>query len=266
MDTVTIATIRQGLTPALCKRCRLCYQVSMKAIPHLHDFISELPAAIQAEIEHLSTQRQLARGEAAYRKGDLPNELFRIVEGAIKLCNFSLDGAEIISGEFQPGDCFGEMGVIDGMPRVSHAIASKDTRLRVLSRAQFEDLCQRYPEINRQLNLVLCRRVRFLYSLNDELLGLKLKIRLARVLHRLAYSHGKHNELGETFIETSHEELSNMLGASRQSVSKELKLLEREGDVELRYGKVYFHDLAALGEKYETALGMEQFAPLYPNK
>ncbi len=235
----------------------------MKVIPYLHDFIGELPLAIREEIEAVGSTRHVSKGEAVYRRDDPPTELYRLLEGAVKLCNYSLDGAEITAGEFRAGDCFGEMGVLDGLPRVSHAVASKESRLLVLSKAQFELLCEKYPEIHRELNRVLCRRVRYLYSLNDEALGLKLHVRLGRILHRLAYSHGRENELGETYIEISHEELSNMLGASRQSVSKELKSLERNGDIELRYGKIYFNDLRLLAEKYEIAVGMEQLAPLY---
>lgn len=235
----------------------------MKIIPHLHDYISELPPEVRKDIEACSTLRHLAKGEAAYRKDEPSVELFQLLEGAIKLCNFSLDGTELISGKFRPGDCFGEMGVIDGLPRVSNAIASRPSTLRVISRQQFESLCARHPEISLELNRVLCRRVRYLYALHDETLGLKLKVRLGRVLHRLAYSHGCRNELNEYYIGLSHEELSNMLGASRQSVSKELKVLEREGDIELRYGKIFFHDLEVLGEKYERLVGMEQLAPFY---
>ncbi|PLW68852.1 Crp/Fnr family transcriptional regulator [Pseudohalioglobus lutimaris] len=235
----------------------------MKVIPYLHDFIGGLSADVRADIDAVASIRCLAKGEAVYRKDDNPTELYRVLEGAIKLCNYSLEGAQITTGEFRPGDCFGEMGVMDGLPRVSHAIASRDSRLSVLSKQQFETLCEKHPEIHRELNRVLCRRVRYLYSLNDEALGLKLHVRLGRTLHRMAYSHGCENELGETYIEISHEELSNMLGASRQSVSKELKSLERSGDIELRYGKIYVNDLALLAEKYEIAVGMEQFAPLY---
>lgn len=235
----------------------------MKVIPYLHDFISALPAAIRREFETESAVRVLAKGEVVYRKDDTPRELYQLLEGSIRLCNYSFDGAEIVAGEFRAGDCFGEMGVIDGLPRVSHALASSPSRIRVISKQQFEQLCDKHPAINRELNRVLCRRVRHLYSLNEELLGFKLNVRLGRVLQRLAYSHGRKNELGELYIEISHEELSNRLGASRQSVSKELKGLERDGDIELRYGKIYFHDIAQLGEKYEKAVGMEQVAPLY---
>jgi CRP/FNR family transcriptional regulator, cyclic AMP receptor protein len=235
----------------------------MRAIPYLHDFISELPPAIREAFQRNSSSRTLAKGEAAYRKGDPPQEVFRIEEGAIKLCNYSMEGVKLVTGELRPGDCFGEMGMLDGLPRVSHAIASKATRLSVINRAQFERLCDDHPEIYKQLNIMLCRRIRFLYALNEETVGLRLDARLGRALHRLAYSHGQRDDSGTTYVEISHEELSHMLGASRQSVSKTLKSLEREGDVDLRYGKIYFRDLRQLGEKFETSMGMEQLTPVY---
>lgn len=235
----------------------------MRAIPHLHDFISELPQQVQAEIERLGTVRKLAKGEAAYHRNDPPDELFRLLEGAVKLCNYTLDGVEIVAGEFRPGDCFGEMGILDGLPRVSHAVASRDSRVLVLSKQTFDSLCERYPEIYKEVARMMGRRVRYLYSLSDDTAGLKLHQRLARTLHRLAYSHGRRNEPGELYIGFSHEELSKMLGATRQSVSKELKALERQGDIELRYGKIFILDLELLSEKYEKAVGMEQIAPAY---
>lgn len=84
----------------------------MRVIPYLHDFISELPEPVQEEIIRLSTVRHLATGEAAYLKNDPPLELFRLMEGAIKLCNYSQEGVEIIAGQFRPGDCFGESSII----------------------------------------------------------------------------------------------------------------------------------------------------------
>ncbi len=237
----------------------------MKVIPYLHDFVSQLPRHVRDDIESHSRVRLLARGETAYRKDDVPNELFRLLEGGIKLCNYSLDGSEHVTGEFRAGDCFGEMGVLDGMPRVSHAVASRDSRVSVISKEDFDKLCKLHPDIHRELNLMLCRRMRFLYALNEESVGLKLHARLARAIHRLAYSHGRRDDQSGTYIEMSHEELSNMLGASRQSVSKELKLLEQAGDITLRYGKIYLHDLSQFGEKYEKSVGMEQVVPAYHN-
>lgn len=88
-------------------------------------------------------------------------------------------------------------------------------------------------------------------------------IEVARVIHRLAYSHGYRDESEGLYIDVSHEELDKMLVASRQSVSKELKLLERQGDIQLRCGKICIRDLESQGDRYERAVGMEQVTPRY---
>lgn len=235
----------------------------MKVIQHMHDFVSELSPAAREKFESLCVQRQVSKGEAVYRQGDDPNELFQVVEGAVKICNYSLEGREVITGELLPGDCFGEMGLIDGLPRVSHAIASKDTLLRVLSKARFDVLTHAFPEVDRHLALMLCRRVRYLYSLNEEASELSLNQRVARTVLRMAYSRSSPNVDREIYISISQEEMGQMLGASRQSINKELKALEAEGTVELRYGRIYIRNLEQLRARYEHLLGLEPITPGY---
>jgi CRP-like cAMP-binding protein len=235
----------------------------MKVIQHMHDFVSELSPAARARFEQLCTQRTVSKGEAVYRQGDAPNEVYQVAEGAVKICNFSLEGREVITGQFQPGDCFGEMGLIDGLPRVSHAIASRDSVLRVLSKARFDELTREFPEVDRQLALMLCRRVRYLYSLNEEASELSLNQRVARTVLRMAYSRAAPNVEREIYISISQEEMGQMLGASRQSINKELKALAADGTIELRYGRIYIRDLERLKDQYEYLLGLEPITPGY---
>lgn len=235
----------------------------MKPIAHLHDFIEGLPPSVRQEIKSRSSSRLVPRGNAVYRQGDAANELYRLEEGGVKLCNYTADGKEFVTGVFRPGDCFGEMGLIDGMPRLSHAIATRDSRVAVLGKKHFDQLYRAHPEISQQLNLMLCRRLRLVYTLGEEAHSLNLRERLARSIQRLAYSQGFRDEHGARYIDSSHEELSRMLGASRQSISKELKQLEAEGAVELRYGKIYVKDLEALNARYENLSGVEQITAVY---
>lgn len=235
----------------------------MHAILHMHDFFGGLPEPIKQDIVEQSVERKVSKGQAVYRKGDQSREIYRLQSGMIKLCNYSLDGVEILTGELKSGDCFGEMGVIDGLPRISHAVASMDSILSVLTAQRFNSLRDKHAEIDRHINIVLCRRVRFLYSLNEESAGLKLNHRLARVLHRLAYSHGDKNSQGGIEIQISHEALSKMLSASRQSVSKELKQLQLAGDIDLLYGKICILRLSHFAQKYQTSDGAEQLTARY---
>ncbi len=238
----------------------------MRTIPNLHDFISLLPASIQDEIRQLSTVRSLHKGEILYCKGDASLEMYRLVDGAVNLCNYSYNGREIVVSELLPGDCFGEVGLVDGMPRGTHAVASRDSRVSVLSLSHFERLWDSHPEFGRQLSMMLCRKLRLAFTLNEDNVGLRLRDRLARLIHRLAYSHGSSDGGGGTYIEISHDALAKMLGASRQTIGIELKSLEDEGSISRGYGKIHVLDLKAFGYKYETAAGIEQVTPLYLKK
>ncbi len=235
----------------------------MKTIPHMHDYFSALPEPVLKEIESRSRQRKVRRDEAVYRQGDTPHEMYQLITGGLKLCNYSSDGREFVSAEFRPGDCVGEMGLIDGLPRVSDAIATEDSLLRVLRKEDFNHLVMHYPEFARQFMLTLCRRLRWAYGLNAEASGLALQQRLALHLYRLAQSHARRDERGGLYIGISQEQLARMLGASRQTINKELKALTEEGCVELRYGKIYLNDIEEMCERYELMLGGEQITAAY---
>lgn len=235
----------------------------MKPVLHLHNYISGLPDPIRQDFESRCHQRRFTKDEVVYSQGDTPTSMYQLVRGGVKLSNYSLEGREFIAGELREGDCFGEMGLIDGLPRVSHAVATCDTELRALSKRDFDSLNLLYPEFSRQMMLILCRRVRYLYSLNAEASGLGLRERLALCLCRLAYSHGHRNENNEICVAISQEELGRMLGASRQTINKELNVLAGQAGVELRYGKIYLTDLAGLEQNYGYLLGEEHITATY---
>lgn len=235
----------------------------MKIIPHMHDFIAGLPESVRVEVESRCKQRRVCKGEAVYSQGDAAVEMYQLVSGGVKLCNYSFDGREFLGLEFRAGDCFGEMGLIDGLPRASHAVATADCLLKVMAKQDFDHFVRKYPEFAQQVMLMLCRRVRYSYGLIAEAGGLNLLQRLALHLCRLAHSHGFKDEAGEVYISISQEELGRMLGASRQTVNKCLQELVKEDYVELRYGKIYLMDLERMRSKYEYLMGLEQIAASY---
>jgi len=90
-----------------------------------------------------------------------------------------------------------------------------------------------------------------------------LRQRLALTIARLAHSQGLRDSSGEQFIGISQEELGKMLGVSRQSISKEIKRLQKEEVIDLRYGKIYICSLSLLLEKYEGFMDVSQIAAVY---
>ena len=87
--------------------------------------------------------------------------------------------------------------------------------------------------------------------------------RALSIFGRVTVAIGAHHEKGGLFTIETRLDLARLLGATRQSVSKELKRLEQQGFVEIRYGRFYILDLPALNEQFEESLGMEQLSPFY---
>lgn len=238
----------------------------MEAISHLHDFLSALPAPVREEVEQRCFVRHVVKGEAIYRQGDAPNEMYQLLKGGVKLCNYTLDGKEIVGAEFLSRDWMGEMGIIDGLPRVSHAIAVKNSTLRVLSKKHFNELIAKHPSISLQLNIMLCRRLRMAWLVREEGSSLSMRECLARAIHRLSYSHGLTDPLKGLYIAFSQEGLGKMLGVSRQSINKGLKPLVDEGLIDVQYGKIFIQNLSGLHEKYESLMSMEQIVAVYDDE
>jgi CRP-like cAMP-binding protein len=110
----------------------------------------------------------------------------------------------------------------------------------------------------------MSRRLRFLFMLAEDASLLPLRQRLARAIVRMGHSVGKIAEDGRATIEgISHDELGKMVGATRQSVGRELKKLEQEGSIEIQYGKLIIGDIAAFGEHYDRLLSAEPVVPDY---
>ena len=87
---------------------------------------------------------------------------------------------------------------------------------------------------------------------------LNLNQRLARMILRLAYSHGSQIAGGKTItIDISQEELGTMLGTSRQSISKELKKMQNKGYIEVHYGRIFLKNVESLNHDYDFLTGLE---------
>ena len=197
--------------------------------------------------------------------GEQGKELYMIVSGRIRFCNYTERGKEIQIAEIRAGDCFGELSLIDGLHRPSCAVAAGPTELLVLPQKDFEELRSKHLEICLQLNRLLSHRLRVAYTIIEDATALPMKDRLARLLARLGYSIGVPDAGGGTIIEGfTHETLARMLGSTREVISRELKQLERSALIRRSYGKIRVSDLDALIDQCDGLVGGEEIVPGYP--
>lgn len=161
---------------------------------------------------------------------DEGDTLFLIHRGQVKVSIVSEDGREVILSILGEGDFFGEMSLLDGNPRSANVTTMSETELLMIRRPDFLRLIQKDPQIAIKLLSVLASRLR---KTDRKIEGLALSDvtgRITQTLLQLAEEQGSPTPDGILVKNRpTHQELANMSGTTRETVSRVLKRLENQG-------------------------------------
>ena len=164
-------------------------------------------------------------------------QCFFVLEGSVKVTRLSKDGREVILAMLNEGDFFGEMSLLDGESRSANVIALEKTKVLTLDRNDFIAVVNDYPQIAVQLLKELARRLR---KSDRQIASLSLsdaEKRIALCIIRFADEQGVIQNGKVSIPKTPiHQDIANMAGTSRETVSRALGLLEKEDLIE-RHGR-----------------------------
>lgn len=209
----------------------------------------EVPQPILERLAGLSVTKQLDRREALFNRGDEGDALYAVVDGMVRIWVGSDSGKELTFSMMEPGDVFGEIALLDGLPRTANATAQEATTLLVMQRSAFLSVLENEPTLARHIIELLCERMRLKTDLLSDFAFADLPVRLARKLGDLVTAHGEidGNEarLGKRFSQT---ELAQMLGVSREAINKQLAAWSHKKLVSTEEGGLTILDLGALRE------------------
>ena len=156
--------------------------------------------------------------------------LFIIKNGQVKVSIVSEEGREVILSLLGGGAVFGELSLLDGKPRSANVVATEDTELLMLRRTDFIQLIYKTPQIATALLAELASRLRKTDRQIEGLALLDVTSRISETLLQLASEQGNESEEGVTIRNRpTHQELANMSGTTRETVSRVLKRLESQG-------------------------------------
>jgi CRP/FNR family cyclic AMP-dependent transcriptional regulator len=204
-------------------------------------WFAALPLAERKAIVAASERVHLAAGEMLFRQGDVvpagQGAFYGVVSGGIKASSLREDGKEAILAVLEVGNWFGEISLIDGRPRTHDATSVRDSELLALPRPAFDRMMLR-PAFAMAVCRLLAGRVRSLYGMVEDATLRSTRARVARRLLLLARGDATQARDPRPVVPVSQEALAMMLGVSRQTLSKELQGLARDGAVELGYGRI----------------------------
>ena len=156
--------------------------------------------------------------------------LFIIKDGQVKVSIVSEEGREVILSLLGGGAVFGELSLLDGKPRSANVVATEDTELLMLRRTDFIQLIYKTPQIATALLAELASRLRKTDRQIEGLALLDVTSRISETLLQLASEQGNESEEGVIIRNRpTHQELANMSGTTRETVSRVLKRLQSQG-------------------------------------
>jgi CRP-like cAMP-binding protein len=196
-------------------------------------FFRELPPDCVRWIYRSSVRK----GETLFEKGAPSGHLYGLVGGLLKLCSHGSDGREVSFGLVAPGELAGELGMADGAPRDATAIALAHSELATFRRRDLEPLMDRHPQLRDALAGAAAAAARRLSRRLEEAALLPIEARVENALVDLARRLGERVERGVR-IGLRQQDLADLLGLSRESISKVLTSPGMRGRLELGRGSI----------------------------
>jgi len=187
--------------------------------------------------------KSVARGTSICTKGDPGSSLFVVCQGTVKISVPSADGHDAVLNLIGKGDVFGEIALLDGRPRTADVVAITDCELFVIERRDFLPLVKEEPEIALKMIEILCAKLRRTTEQAENLMFLHLPGRLAKALLRL--SDGDDRSC-ERKVAVTQKNLGNIIGMSRESTNRQLRIWEEQGWVRLERGGIVILSAKAL--------------------
>lgn len=198
------------------------------------------------KILKLGTRQKYKKGNIVLLEQESGAALFVIISGKVKIVRMDEDGREVILSMFGPGEFFGEMSLLDGMARSASVVATVKSELFMIHRREFLDLLHEFPTVAISLLAELAMRLR---KADMQIKSLSLKDaggRVANVLLMLSDDLGIFRK-GKVEIEDLplQQDIANMAGTSRETVSRMLHQFERDGHVSMKGNRLIINDYEA---------------------
>ncbi len=199
--------------------------------------LREMPPLLWAEFRKLAREQTLPPRQVLFREGEEVHTFYFVEHGRIRMSVVLEDGEEHTINILREGDLFPHLGLLRGGIYPATAETLIEASLLSISRQDLVDLIHRHPELALLLLAEMGRRIEILQSRVKELIQKDLRFRVMHILLRLAREararRGKNDDQkeGETKLDfhLTHEELARLAGAARESVTRILSEMRRQG-------------------------------------
>lgn len=182
------------------------------------------------EVLKVMPRASYRQGETIFHAGDVADSLYIVESGMVKVSYITLNGDEKILNIFQMGDVFGQLFLGKYRHRLGEARAMENVRVCRLGENDFLDLIQRFPRVGLNFIRHLVDEQRETLARLHALMRMEARYRLLGTLlsiaRRYCCTQGSWFDLP---MSLTQEDIANMAGLNRSTVSSLINDLRREG-------------------------------------
>lgn len=215
---------------------------------------SELDDAQLAQLAGVVREQHYKKNATFFHVDDPGNALFILKDGLVKITIEDQSGREIILRMLYPTDFFGEMSLIDDMPRSASVTTLEPSDALVIYRDAFLHLIEKNPSILLKMTVVLSRRLRRVNELIRSLAFHDVYGKVARVLLNLATEKGRSTDDGTVIdLRLTQQELAELAGMSRETMTRTLRDFQQAGCVRIESGIITILEIGMLQREMSLA-------------
>jgi CRP/FNR family cyclic AMP-dependent transcriptional regulator len=198
----------------------------------------DLEPDIVRNISQLLHYRQFPKKTQIVVEGDPSHSMYFILDGRVKVYLDDDSGKEIVVNIHEKGQFFGELGLIEGIPRTASVTTMDDTRLGILNESDFHKLMMRYPQFAMKMMHNLVTRLR---EATETIRKLGLMDVYRRIVVTLLSMAEEDNGRWIIKEKLTQQNIANRVGASREMVARILKDLRTGKYISMDSGYIVIH-------------------------
>ncbi len=209
--------------------------------------LTDAPAEVLAKLAAASQTLSYRARQVVYLPGDRAASVHFIAGGRVKVSKVTRDGKELTLAYRTGGEFFGETCLLDGGPR-EEMVESMETSTTVeVDRAALDHVLASHAQVAYPFARALIGRWRALQNKVEQLVFKDVGSKLSELLLRLGSEHGIEHRRGLVLgLKITHQEMANLIGSTRETVSLTLSQFKRKGYIHTEGRKVILADREAL--------------------
>ena len=189
-----------------------------------------LPITAIEDLTQRVTIRRVSTQHTVVSQDEPGDSMFIIMSGRVKVVIFGENGREVTLSILRPGDAFGEMALFDGEARSANCISIEPTTMLVLSRDDLLGHLAQHPRTALNLLGEMAQRLR---RADESIAQLALCDVNERLIHRLVSLAKEEGTAAPEGVlvrrRPTQQELANMIGSCRETISRAFNQLARDG-------------------------------------